>query len=294
MSIYKQIKHHSCSCFPQLNVIALICWKVEQRAVERRNYMTANQIAFNKAKEEARHNRVSERHEHYDTRSRRMQAEAASSQAATAARQVDVNWWAAQEGQRANMAKEAETYRHNYQQEELSRYQAMTAAAAAQDQARAALQQARIAGVNAATRQSELAETIRRNSAAITQAQLELRETGRRNLAQEAISRSSVAEQSRANQAAEALRGLELEEKTRHAMEEEKIGVSQALSASKRASASETSASASVVSAGAAAKQADVAESRASSDKWRNRFLNTKDAVGIAKDVASTIGGFFK
>lgn len=256
--------------------------------------MTANQIAYNRHIEERRHNRVSERHEHYDTRSRRMQAEAASSQAATAEKQVGVNWWLAQESKRASLAKEAETYRHNYQTEELDRYKSMTAAAAAQDQARAALQQASTARVNAVTRQSELAETIRRNSAAIAQAQSELSESKRRNLAQEAISRSSVAETTRSNLAAEALKGLQLEEQTRHNIEQEKVATSGALTASRQASVAEQNAATNIYQANIAQQRADAEDKRVRNDTVRTVIGGVESGVGVAKDIVKTVGGFFK
>lgn len=68
--------------------------------------MTANQIALAKVREEGRHNRVSERHEHIDVRSRQRTALANSLNAETNARNATTNWWAAQESARHNLATE--------------------------------------------------------------------------------------------------------------------------------------------------------------------------------------------
>lgn len=256
--------------------------------------MTSNQIAFSKAVEDARHNRVSERHEHYDTRSRRMQAEASLTQAETGRQQLGINWWTAQETQRANKAKEAETYRHNYQDEQLKMYSYMTAASAAQDQARAALRQAGAAERTATIRESELAEALRRNQVLEGFTQKEIAETVRRNKAQESISRAQVGETSRANKVREALEQQSLIEQVRHNKEGEKVATSQAFSASKQASAAETRASASVVSAGAASRQADTAQYRAETDRYDFYRKSVDTGVGIVKDIASTVGGWLK
>lgn len=263
--------------------------------------MTANQIAYSKHLEEARHNRVSERHEHYDTRSRRMQAEAAGSQAQTAAyradterQQLGVNWWLAQEQQRAAMAKESETYRHNYQQEQIDMYKSMTAASAAQDQARAALQQAAVARTNATTRQNELAESIRHSSVLEGQSQSQLIEQVRRNKASEAINYAQIGESRRASRAQEALTSQRISEETRHNLESEKVATSKAMTDSKRVGIDQQRAYNEAGKTVAMQDQATAALKRADTDEARMYLEAAKTGTAIAKDIASTIGGFFK
>lgn len=256
--------------------------------------MTANQIALSKLREEARHNRVSEVHEHYDTRTRRQQADAATSQADTAAKQLAVNWWSAQEAQRSAMAKEAETYRHNYQQEQLDSYRYMTAAAAAQDQARAALQQAGTAARNATTNENVLAETIRRNMALESQASKELQEQSRHNRAAEGVSYAQVSEQKRANVAQEQLKAQYQQELARHNVEAEKVATSQAMSASRQASAAEQSAVSGATHSSAAMVSAQAAQTRAETDQSRVILEGLRTGSAIGRDVMSTIGGLFK
>lgn len=84
--------------------------------------MTTNQIAYNKHLEEKRHNLVTESHEAQDVISRQITAQAASSQAATAANRLTEDQRANREKERVNWFNAQETARHNLRLEDLSQY----------------------------------------------------------------------------------------------------------------------------------------------------------------------------
>lgn len=227
----------------------------------RRNHMTRNQIALAAHKEVVRHNRVSERHEHRDVVTRERLADASVSQAESAARNATTNWWLAQETQRANQAKEQETLRHNVTTEQLQSYGLMTQASAMQDQARAALRQAAAAEINAATRQSELAESIRHNQA-FEQYQVDsLKETTRHNKSSESIGYAQVAESRRSAMAQESISRSRLSEDIRHNMVGEDVARSQAINAARQTTINQQRAVSDATRASASMMQAEAAKS---------------------------------
>lgn len=95
MEIYQFHNKHSNKSFHVLhhiqnNMFCDLCGIVKRIAVERRYFMTANQIAFNKMLEDVRHNQASEEIERMKARSAETSASAAASQARTAlARQIE-------------------------------------------------------------------------------------------------------------------------------------------------------------------------------------------------------------
>lgn len=105
--------------------------------------MTANQINYAKLKEEVRHNRVSERHEHQDVRTRRLGAQTAAYSATESARHnretEQINWWNAREATRHNQEVEStnwfnaqESRRHNQEVEQTNWFNVRTTTAESQ------------------------------------------------------------------------------------------------------------------------------------------------------------------
>lgn len=224
--------------------------------------MTANQIAYAKHREDVRHNRVSERHEHRDVQSRELQAKSAWSQAGTAQIRAEedarhnretesAQWW-------MNRATITEQQRANQEKERISWYDAMSNDAYRRSTAQAQHRTVDVAERNALTawhklgvdelnartaaykaeqtartadaqaraneiRSAELAETIRQNKAWLGFNYANLSETGRTHRANESI-------QSAYNAAVTA-------ESRRHNVESEKVATSQAISAAKQAAA---------------------------------------------------------
>lgn len=142
--------------------------------------MTANQINYAKLKEESRHNRVSERHEHQDVATRRYQASTAAFNAQETQRhnqeQERVNWWSARETQRHNQEQEsanwfnirtttAETERHNRQTEDIQSRDVESQSQFRRDTAWAQLMQATQAGrANEIAAQNAQTQKIRAES----------------------------------------------------------------------------------------------------------------------------------
>lgn len=144
--------------------------------------MTANQIAYYKAREDARHNRVSEVHEHQDVHSRKVTAQAAertslanSMNAETNARNATTNWWAAQEQGRHNLETERVS---QFSASALADYQLkqgealLRQAAVSERQADTAARQALVAERNATVNERNLANLYRNSVANETQAQV--------------------------------------------------------------------------------------------------------------------------
>lgn len=152
--------------------------------------MTANQIKFAELREQQRHNRVSERHEHRDVNSRRLSAESAWETAQANSRNATTNWFSYLEQARANKAQESlkaqsqeetarhnvemesqgrstisEQVRHNFETEGINWFNATQTQRNAERQSSASLIQAENARDANDIRRSELSETIRRNSA---------------------------------------------------------------------------------------------------------------------------------
>lgn len=203
--------------------------------------MTANQINYGKLQEDIRNHRVLEVHSG-------QQAQAALSQAATAAGRASeearanrekerVNWWNALEQGRHNQITEAT---ERYRVESLADYQRVQSSVlqrqAAVSERQAAVQEGTLAELianNAAVRQetqranvarenwqmqqyeesarsNRANEQISRDRNLLTQNQLE--ESRRSNMANEAIKRAQLAEQSRTNRAYEAIESSRVEE----------------------------------------------------------------------------------
>lgn len=150
--------------------------------------MTANQINYARQREEVRHNIRTEHQKDRDLAIGERQAASAELQAQVASRRQSedarhnlqteaVNWFSAagnlSETQRHNKELESinwfdtrsqDTYRRASASAQMQQAQAArTSAAASYLGAQASMEQARVAGTNAATRQSELAESIRHN-----------------------------------------------------------------------------------------------------------------------------------
>lgn len=118
--------------------------------------MTANQIAYAKQQEEARHNRQTEGIQTHQAESQRIQAQVAHNKQLEDARhnleQEKVNWWSARE-----------TGRHNYEQEGVSWFQAQNAAWNDAKKAEATLRQAAASERNALINQQN-ADTLAYNA----------------------------------------------------------------------------------------------------------------------------------
>lgn len=203
--------------------------------------MTQNQIAFNKAIEDRRHNIETERLSRFDNESRRLSALAAERQAAaTEGRLLEeqranqererVNWYLAQETARNNLRlEELNQYRSDLESSDrnrsvdvnaqlerekmvISRYSAESGriSALASDIA------ARAKALTAQTNIAALAETSRANLARES-------ETKRSNMEAERISRLRHYESVRHAKETESLSGGELSEKTRHNVASENV-----------------------------------------------------------------------
>lgn len=224
--------------------------------------MTANQIAFARHKEESRHNRVSERHEH---RSIEQQGARYAEEARHNQETERVNWWSAQEQGRHNQATEATAqfsanalrdFQIN-QSEALLRQAGVAERRADIDYAdlankyRTSVANARNAATNernAATREAELRQSIVATNASI------------------GLGYSQLAEQTRAAQAREAenyrSNVANLEELSRHNVATEEIGSTQAGAAETQAAASKSRARTEVRRTTIQSRQQDLAEKR--------------------------------
>lgn len=267
--------------------------------------MTANQIEYAKHLETGRHNRVSERHEHQDVQSRRMTAEANQRNATTnwfAAQEQQrhnyntesATFAANAELVRHNMESEkvaglqaSETARHNKATERTALYGAInqatywnrTASAKLQEigvaqrnadtnrmQAESAKMQAHAAATNAATRQSELAESIRRNSLDYNA-----------RMANVNLGYGQLSELNRSNVVREM-------ETARHNVEAEKVATSQAMSSARQADA--------------AKQNAETGRTKANIDRYNatsnriNAYANVGRAAGsVISGVARSLTG---
>lgn len=267
--------------------------------------MTANQIEYAKHLETGRHNRVSERHEHQDVQSRRMTAEANQRNATTnwfaAQEQQRHNYntesatFAAnaeverhnRESERLTGSQLSESVRHNRATERTALYGAVSQsnywnrsigaklkeisvaernADTNRMQAESSRVQARAAARNAATRQSELAESIRRNSLDYSA-----------KMAQVNLGYGQLAETTRSNQARET-------ENLRHNVESEKVATSQAMSSARQADA--------------AKQNAETGRTKANIDRYNatsnriNAYANVGRAAGsVISGVARSLTG---
>lgn len=254
--------------------------------------MTANQINLAKLREERRHNRVSERHEHQDVLSRSITAQAADRNATT-------NWWSAQE-----------QGRHNLETERVSSFSANALADYQNVQGQALLRQASVAERNADTNyrnattserlatvsEKDLANKYRSSVAAESQAATASRNAATReselaasilmNNKQVALGYSQLAEARRHSQATEA------ETKRANLISE---GISrqrnsiQSAYNKDMAEIGRRNAGSSRIQALASGKQADVASRNATTNE---RHLNL-DKLKVANDTVSSLARSF-
>lgn len=188
--------------------------------------MTANQINYAKHREDVRHNRVSEIHEHRKIGI----SERAQTETERHNREGEtINWFQSREAARHNVVSEsqfsdqlAETRRANQARE----YETHRSNVAQESEAR------RSHLANEALQGSSLAESIRHNRIGET-------ETARHNLASESYNLSQLTQRRR-----------ELEESARHNREQERISWYDASAAQIRAQASMRSAEAAIQQAG--------------------------------------------
>lgn len=273
--------------------------------------MTQNQIRYAEHLETSRHNKVSERHEHFDVyNNKRKTAEANLRTAAAHEKSNVINWFSAQEQKRANLAKEEETSRANRAKEletnrsNLAKEQLSAVANEISRQHYVNQDEATFRRVDTEWNQLEnqrnqTSESIRHNKALEELTSLAQSETHRANLANESIARSNVglgyanlAEASRTHRVNEDINTRSQRATQRLQEAQGKATISQALSASKQASAAVTRASAAVSQAGASIRQAEAAESQARSSARKatsDRITAISQAIDTGTKVASEL-----
>lgn len=273
--------------------------------------MTQNQIRYAEHLEQSRHNRVAEKHEHYDVyENKRITAESAARGAEAKQEANRVNWFSAQEQQRAHLAQEAETRRSNIARESetlRSNLAKETQNAVANEISRQHYvnqDEATFRRLDTEWNQLEnqrnlTAETIKHNRAVESLTAAQQAETRRANMANESIAKSNIglgysqlAEASRTHRANEQISSASQQATQRLQEAQGRAVISQALSASKQASAAETRASASVVQAGSSVRQSEAAQSQAESARRNatsNRINAISGAVRTGSEVASSI-----
>lgn len=249
--------------------------------------MTANQIAYAKHLEDSRHNRIQEKHEHYSTRTARIGAMAQQSQATTAAlRQSEdarhnqeterVNWWAAQE-----------TGRHNQESERLSAQQNIWNREFQQNQSEAAFRQA-----SAAERRMSAGETdaeTRRRLADLESTKVKLQDYyNRAGISQRQAELGYQYSQLGANMG---LAYSQLAESSRHNVEQESIGRTNATSQRISANAAAENVKVNKRHATVAERNAATNEKNATSQRI-NSVANVGNAIaGIGRTLVPLIGG---
>lgn len=249
--------------------------------------MTSNQIKFAQHKEDVRHNLVSERQKVRDQEIGLITAEAARSQAATAAaRQKEdyrhniqtenINWWSTQN-------QLAETNRHNTESERVAWGQLAADTSYKQSTAKSQARQATVAERNASVNESALqvqrynANTARMN-VGVGYAQAAASQLGAEAAKLNADTRQSeLAETIRIN-------SLRQDETVRHNEVQESISSQEADSRALQASAA-------VTNANANALLAEIALQRAPADTFSSFARGFGSIVG---GLGSTIGGMSK
>lgn len=193
------IKALSLSSGHTLVVERIVCLRLRmERKHLKEDDLTKNQIDYNRLIEERRHNKASEAAE-------TAKADAAQQQAATSARvasataqhyaeQDRVNWWSAQEQQRANQERERTNW---FTAENTARFQSAQSQAVLR-QAAVSERQATVSEREAAVHENTLAESIRHNLVGEA-------ETRRHNVRVENLTASQNAELVRSHMANEAL-----------------------------------------------------------------------------------------
>nr|AVX53500.1 putative ORF1 [Marmot picobirnavirus] len=184
-----KMKHSFVDHLPQPGMVVRYVVKYLQCCLKGGIKMTANQIAYNRQREEVRHNaelekqgRIHLAHEHATAGASVKQAEAAVSQAGTAAlsqketarhnaQQEQINWW-------YNSAYANEMRRHNMEGEAINRIQVdnlheyqLAQGQAALRQAAVSERQASVAERNATTQERELENSRLRSQASYLSAQ---------------------------------------------------------------------------------------------------------------------------
>lgn len=245
--------------------------------------MTRNQISFAELKETQRHNRVSERHEHQDVRSRSMQASAAMRQADSSAYQALTNWQKLEEEKRANLARELEMHRANVAQEGI---QSQTAAAQT---------------LNASIRERELFESQRSHMAQEGIQTTSLAETIRHNRVGESLNQQQIGvgyAQVAANRYATDVQAKTasnaLAESIRNHKALEAVSTSQALSSRIQSEAARTSASTRMSELAIQQQQADAATMRAEAARTTAIAKAVDTGTDTAREIFRTIGGMFQ
>lgn len=279
--------------------------------------MTANQIAYAKHREEARHNRVSEAHEHRDVSSREQTAAANYWQAATASARAteEARHNKAVENQTAwfNRAQIGEQERANREKEQISWYSATSEDAYRRSTATSQMRQASVAERNATTQWMQLGNEEMKARASLLQAQAshrqakvredELSETIAQNARYLGLQYSQLAEAQRHNLASEGITSSynagTLAESFRHNVESEKVAQSQAISASRQAAAASQNAytasrNASVNERGATSREeeVEVAKRNATSNRINavaNAVRSGSQAIGSLSALARSI-----
>lgn len=227
--------------------------------------MTANQIAYAKLREDQRHNVVSEGQKDRDLAigestavSQRIQAETASRRQSEDARhnfeQESIDWW-------KNQSTIRETSRHNRQAEVTEIERVRSLAGLQQAQSRAALIQA-----NASERQAAAQE--------------------RSSMASQ-ISASAAQTSAAASYLASSIRGLELQETSRHNVETESIGRTDATSKRITAQAAQSQAS---TASGKLKLESEVNRKNATSQ----RISAVAQAVNAGARAVTAVGGLAK
>lgn len=250
--------------------------------------MTANQIKYNEYLENARHNRVSERHEHRQVGAQELQAQASHMQALTAqatqeeqarhnVANENYNWW-------QGFNSLIESKRHNQESERISQYSADTDRQIREGEL--AVKRETLADRQRQTDIAQQDAETRMFSALTSRQQIGL---GYAQLAETARHSQAVeAETARANRAAELNRFGTLTTQRSYndrslRVQEEKLKIedTSARAAMLRAYGSYTSGQASLSHARAAQQQADTAESRRKQDMWLGIWGNVNKSVEL-------------
>lgn len=182
---------------------------------------------------------------------------------------------------RTQAATADEARRHNLETERVADYSARSTAQFQREQGEASLRQAGAAELNAQTRRSELAESIRSNMAREALESDRNVETHRHNAAMEYVEGSKISEQSRHNRA--------VESETNRANEaSEKQLAKQLFETVRHNTRSETFTEQELLNA---IRELDLKEADISSLMARRSWQNLTDLLKSAKTISEIIGG---
>lgn len=233
--------------------------------------MTANQIAYARHREDARHNRMTERAGFAQAKASMLQAQAAGTQAAAAKLRQSEELRHNQQTEAINWFVSEQTAQLQQAQREL----AIRDAASHERQAEAAYRSSSAALAQAAAQQSAVAESIRHNLSVENETRRfnieQMDQQALRNSIQSAYNVASITEQQRHNAAVE--------------------GVQQqgAISSYMQARAALQQAESAKVRAGAAVTSAEAAQSQAGAAWLRSGSQAARTAFDIAQNL---LGGF--